>query len=86
MLHCAGIHRSDSIRFVVPADFQQDRPTVVSASLSFPDGYAAGGHRGWPDDTPQEMVEKYAMEWQQDSMTYKEDWPPQNDMWASWRI
>ena len=49
-------------------------------------GYAAGGHRGWPDDTPEAMVAQYAMEWQQDSMTYKEDCPPQADMWASWRI
>ena len=86
MLHCVGIHRSDSIRFVVPADFQQDRPTVVAASLPFPAGFARGGHRGWPDDTPQKMVEKYAMEWQQDSMSYKRDCPPQTDMWASWTI
>ena len=86
MLHCVGIHHSNAVRFAVPADFQQDRPTVVPPSLPFPGGYAAGGHRGFPDDTPPEMVSEYSMEWQQDSMTFTEDWPPQKDMWASWKI
>ena len=63
MLHSAGIHRGSSIRFAVPADFQQDRPTIVPPSGRCPAGHAAGGHRTYPDDTPPEMVKQYGMEW-----------------------
>jgi hypothetical protein len=71
MLHSAGIHRGSSIRFAVPVDFQQDRPTIVSPSQQWPAGHAAGGHRAYPDDTPPEMVKQFGMEWHKVSHTPK---------------
>ena len=56
MLHSAGIHVGDAIRFAVPADFQQDRPTVVPPSGRVPSGHAGGGNRTYPDDTPPDVV------------------------------
>ena len=63
MLHSAGIHLGSSIRFAIPVDFQQDRPTIVSPSQPWPAGHSAGGHRAYPDNTLPEMVKQYGMEW-----------------------
>ena len=74
----AGIHQSSSVRFAIPGDFQQDRPTIVPV-----DG---PGHRSFPDDTPEDLISEHKLEWQMDVATFCDDGPPQEDMWANWRI
>ena len=79
MLHAAGLHHGDTVRFAVPADFQQaGRATVTPAE--------GDGHAAYPDDTPAEVVEEHGLEYHKDTSAFVDDRPPQADMWDMWAI
>jgi len=83
-LHSAGIRRGGAIRLAVPADFQQQRPTLTEGDHKCPRGWVDGTGRGVSSGKGDSSDRGH--EWFKDSVVLADDRPPQLDMWSSRRI
>ena len=71
-LHSAGIHHGSNVRLAIPGDFQQvGRRTTPAVRPT------------WPLD---DSNKANGLEWFKDTLPFADVVPPQEDMWASWRI